>query len=169
MQRKSFHRNLVLVASTVTVLNIVHTFSDPQRMVKVEELDITFGVADDPVDELVEFFLARVNPATLPTIVPLRNRNLWQGSSNFRVLSSVGVIDSQQDEYDMEVDQWVVPDDLDPSHKDQVLAILCESNAASQIRVAGNVDLLNEINQREWSDSGFEDMSPEEMAMGVSQ
>ncbi len=52
--------------------------------VRPTEMDITYGVVDDPSDERVEVFLADADPANVPDVTALRQRSLWQTAQNWR-------------------------------------------------------------------------------------
>lgn len=139
----------VLVGDTVTVVANLG-FLKPLALSAVSKLDITFGVDDDPGDELVEWFLIVADPNNLPDLVSLRLVSEWSTAQNWRVI--VAGDSTIQTFTHLDVEFWDPKFHstmgIDERRQELSLLLVVVSNTTSQVTTIGHAVWKTELLQR---------------------
>jgi len=120
--------------------------------VKPLELDISFGLNDDPVDERPEFFLSSVDLDNLPTVAAARDRAFWQAVENWRLVGTaldIGPIQTMgRDLADFFNATAVLFTEAAGYTNRQAIVILISSNVTSNMIVQGVLYYEEQVVQR---------------------
>jgi len=81
-----FYKTGESVAGLETLIELAPV--PPRANIQAIALDITYGITDDPADELVEFFLAFVDRDNIPAAADLRRIAEWQEAQNWRSIGT---------------------------------------------------------------------------------
>lgn len=138
--------------------------SHPRSSQVVSELDITFGLSEDPTDLRLEFFLMNVDIDNIPSITALRANAQWQAAQNWRSLSAVGVCQTFTRETN---DFWNPPVfqnySLETRKRRMASVLMGWSFATPLAHVQGSAVVSQRLEQRTWrNDNTFADFDEED-------
>lgn len=166
-----FHADTITVNTTLTLVDVLQTIQ-PLSTVALLELDITYGVQDDPVDELTEWYAAVVDVDALGTFQALRNIADWQSAQNWRIIGTdAGPVQTLSRENEVMFNPRLHGSlSLSQRKRRQALAILSRSTVESTILVLGVAKLQVNLIQRNWrGDNSYDDLSFEEEILHLVQ
>lgn len=158
------------IAATVASATVVQLLSSIIRIprlgsVRPTELDITYGVTDDPIDERIEVYLADGDPTSLPDQSALNQRSLWQTAQNWRVIvGGDGTIQTfSRENVDFFTETSYVQRAAE-FHAERNLMFMIVSTAQSAVFIKGVIFWVETLVQRVWGDdNAFSDIMKEEM------
>lgn len=129
----------------------------PLSKSSVVELDITYGLSDDPTDELVEFFLLVRRTENL-TIQAARNRSIWNTAQIWRAIGTALDIGPIQTLANVQMEFWnpKIHDmlSLDNRRAAQSFIIAAISDVGSTGHVQGTITVRTELLQRSFRGRG---------------
>ncbi len=122
--------------------------------IKLEDIDINFGLDDDPTDERVLYYLVACDPDNLPSFVSLQNANYWNDMQIWRAVGTpANVLNTVDNSDDEDLRGEVTHDVTIPNHS---LCLIAVGNVASSVRVQGVVDFTEMLEQRKVRDDSSE-------------
>lgn len=154
----SFHRTGAAIAAdpTLTLLVAIAPIP-PLARSKVVELDITFGVADDPTDEIVEFFLIAADPNNLPPVSAARNNAIWQSAQLWRDIGAAPAVILQtlnRELVDFLFSEVFETTSIDARRRSLSFVLCATSNVGSTGHIQGNAVVQSELLQRTFNGRG---------------
>jgi len=160
------------VAVTITTADtteLLETVIQIPRLgsVRPTEMDISYGVSDDPSSARWECFLADVDPVNLPDVSALRQRSIWQVVQAWRDQGGANLGNPIQTMERDTVDWWNGRTFVQRSaefHAQRGVSLVAISNVQDSIIVQGVIYWEETLIQRVWGDdNAFSDISMEEM------
>lgn len=94
-QRNLYFRDARVITGGTENIEVIHNFGGPEYPGDVWDLiklNFTYGIFDDPIDENWDYSLNWMDPSNPVWDVADTTSAVWGITQNFRVLSSVGVI-----------------------------------------------------------------------------
>lgn len=146
-----FHEAVVLPTNSDEQLAL-HNFGGPQDPGDewaLDTLNIDYGIFDDPVDENITFGLYWAVPTSSSPNQDLPAGFVWSASQNYRVLSSVGVIEATEFSQ-VDLNQTKVHEAS--SFDNENLFIGVSSSASSSIVFSGNLTYEQTLRQFTFAD-----------------
>ncbi len=167
-QRSIGFRQQVTIASSAVVELLQSIIRIPRLgSIRPTELDITYGVTDDPSDERVEVFLADGDPAALPDVSALRQRSLWQTAQNWRDQAGADAGNPIQTLSREKQEFWNGSTYIQRAaefHAERNLMFMTFSTAQTEFLIQGVIFWEEILIQRRWNnDNAFSDLMQEEM------
>ncbi len=165
VRRYSFRGTVV--ATTDPLIVAVIRQLQPNSKVKFLDFQIWFGIADDPVDESIEFWLAVVDQDGLPTQGYLQDEAAWSALQNWRSIGtdSGPVQTIVRDRMDTFSDGHIFSNtSLAERRRRLVIAILTRGDVSSNTIAQGSLAVEITIQRRIWpgKDVPADDLSFEE-------
>ncbi len=152
VRHQMLHHNAALGAGTTVTL--LDQFAWVPRMGSVTpvEVDITYGISDDPSDEIVEFFIESVDIDNLPNIAALRETAIWAAAQAWR---SIGTDAGPTQTLSRETNDIFHPatfifDEVAGYTQRQAVALLAHSTTTSTLFVLAKLTWLETVVQRVW-------------------
>jgi len=120
------------------------------------ELDITFGISDDPGDELIEWMLL-VRRAENLTVFNARTRSIWQTAQNWRFVGVATGVVQTLDRQQMEFWNPKIHDMLTLENRRTAAAYTIQaiSSIGSTGHVQGIITIRTELIQRSFNGRGM--------------
>lgn len=134
-----------------------HTDLSPKQM------QVWFGVDDEPTDESIEYYLDAVDPDNIPAQDALRNSSAWIAAQNWESIGVVAQLIQTLTRDELEFPKVPIYSNRTTGTKNYVLALLAVSDASSNPKFSGSIELEITIDRRIWpgpdwpTDMEFED------------
>lgn len=122
--------------------------------IELEDIEISYGLADDPTDERLQYFLVEADPDNLPTMNAALDSNFWVGMQIWRAVGTpANVLDTVTQSDDEGLEGEIAHDVTIPNHS---LCIIATSDNGSLARVVGTIDFVESLVQRQVRDDPSE-------------
>ncbi len=159
---------VALTLAAANTVELLQTIINIPRLgtVRPTELDIAYGVTDDPSSALWEVFLADMDPEALPDVSALRQRSLWQRVQNWRDQGGAAAGNPIQTMSEGVFDFWNGQSYVQRAaefHAQRTIAFAAISQLTDTIRIQGTIFWEEILVQRVWGDdNAFSDLSFED-------
>ncbi len=130
----------------ITVIRRIPRHTD----LKPKQMQIWFGIQDDPSDEVIEYYLNAVDPQNVPSRGFLREQSAWLGVQAWRSIGtdSGPIQTAERDE--LEFPRAPTYSNRTDRTQSLSLCILARSTVSSVVIVAGSIEVEITIDRRIW-------------------
>lgn len=154
-KRKPFSGDGTLVADTLTLMDTAYRMQ-PMSELAVREIDVSFGIKDDPTDEIVEWYIGTTTVDNLPAKSSIQNVADWYARQVWR---SIGTDSGPVQTFERQHVENLIPKvvsnmELSRRRESMGICLTIWANTGSGVHASGHISFQEALVQRNWrSDS----------------